>query len=71
MRTYTAKKEEVVHKWLHVDAEGKVLGRLATQIARILMGKHKPTYTPHVDCGDFVVVTNAERAGPLMRAAMV
>lgn len=61
MKTYSAKKAEITQQWLHVDAEGKVLGRLATQIARILMGKHKTTYTPHMDCGDFVVVTNAEK----------
>ena len=47
--------------WVHVDADGQVLGRLAVQVAMILMGKNKPTYTPHVDCGDFVVVTNAEK----------
>ncbi len=61
MRTYWPKKEEVVHKWYHVDAEGKVLGRLAVKIAMVLMGKHKPIFTRHVDTGDFVVVTNAEK----------
>ena len=61
MRTYWPKKEEVVHKWYHVDAEGKILGRLAVKIARVLMGKHKPIFSPHVDTGDFVVVTNAEK----------
>jgi large subunit ribosomal protein L13 len=55
------KKEEVERKWWLVDAEGKILGRLASQIAKILMGKHKPQYTPHADCGDFVVVINAEK----------
>jgi large subunit ribosomal protein L13 len=60
MRTYWPKKEEVVHKWYHVDAEGKILGRLAVKIARVLMGKHKPIFSPHVDTGDFVVVTNAD-----------
>ena len=61
MRTYTAKKETVERKWLLVDAEGQVLGRLASRQAPHLQGKHKPTYTPHVDTGDFVVVINAEK----------
>jgi len=58
-KTYQAKKGEVEQRWFLVNAEGKVLGRLATGLARILRGKHKPTYTPHVDTGDFVVVVNA------------
>ncbi|MDO9516136.1 MAG: 50S ribosomal protein L13 [Syntrophales bacterium] len=61
MKTYSAKKEEVVRDWYLVDAEGKVLGRLAVEIARRLRGKHKPVYTPHVDTGDFIVVVNAEK----------
>lgn len=61
MKSYMAKPEEVKRKWFVIDAEGKVLGRLASQIAKILMGKHKPTYTPHVDTGDFVIVLNAEK----------
>ena len=61
MRTYMAKKGEVQQKWHLVDASAKILGRLAAKIAPILMGKHRPTYTPHVDTGDFVVVVNAER----------
>lgn len=56
-----AKKGELVAKWHLVDATDKVLGRMATRIATILMGKHRPEYTPHVDCGDFVIVTNAAR----------
>lgn len=60
VRSYVAKKEEVTPDWYSVDAEGMVVGRLATQLATILMGKHKPIYTPHVDCGDFVVVTNCD-----------
>lgn len=60
-KCYQAKRGEVPRKWYWVDAEGKVLGRLATKLATVLMGKHKPTYTPHVDTGDFVVVTNAEK----------
>jgi len=60
-RSYLAKPTEVTRKWYVVDATGKVLGRLASQIAVILMGKHKPTYTPHVDTGDYVVVVNAEK----------
>ncbi|MBX6753994.1 MAG: 50S ribosomal protein L13 [Thermorudis peleae] len=60
-RTYMAKPGEVERKWYVVDAEGKTLGRLAAQIAHILRGKHKPTYTPHIDVGDFVIVINAEK----------
>ncbi len=60
-KTYMAKKGEVERKWYLVDAKDKTLGRLASKIAVILMGKHKPQYTPHVDCGDFVVVINADK----------
>ena len=60
-KTYMAKPGEVERKWLLVDATDKVVGRLATKIAVILMGKHRPNYTPHVDTGDFVVVINAEK----------
>jgi len=58
-RTYSAKPSEVQRSWYVVDAEGKTLGRLATAIAEKLRGKHKPTFTPHVDTGDFVIVVNA------------
>ena len=61
MKTYSARSGEVEQKWLLVDAEGQTLGRLATQIAMALRGKHKPTYTAHIDTGDFVVVVNAEK----------
>jgi large subunit ribosomal protein L13 len=61
MKTYMAKPGELEQKWWLVDAENKVVGRLASDIAMILMGKHRPTYTPHVDTGDFVVVVNAEK----------
>ena len=61
MRTYSAKPGEVTREWYLVDAEGKTLGRLATQIADTLRGKRKPQYTPHIDTGDFVVVVNAEK----------
>lgn len=61
MKTYQAKKETVVHHWFVVDAAGKTLGRLASQIAIRLRGKHKPEYTPHVDTGDFIIVINAEQ----------
>ena len=61
MKSFMAKEHEVDQKWLLVDAEGAVLGRLASKIAPILMGKTKPTYTPHVDVGDYVVVVNAEK----------
>lgn len=61
MRTFVARGGQIEQKWLLVDAEDKVLGRLAVAIATVLMGKHRPTYTPNVDCGDFVVVINAEK----------
>jgi large subunit ribosomal protein L13 len=61
MRSYMANKATVEQKWFLVDAEGQVLGRLAARLATILQGKHKPTYTPHVDTGDYVVVINAEK----------
>ena len=60
-KTYVAKPAEVQQAWHVVDATDKVLGRMATEIATVLMGKHKPCYTPHVDVGDFVIVTNAEK----------
>ena len=59
--TYMQKKEEVVRNWYVVDAEGETLGRLATKVAHVLRGKHKVTYTPHIDCGDFVIVINADK----------
>ncbi len=61
MKSYSAKAGEIEHGWYVVDAQGKVLGRLATQIAKRLRGKHKPEYTPHVDTGDFIVVVNASK----------
>jgi large subunit ribosomal protein L13 len=61
MKTYSAKAAEIEKKWVLVDADGVVLGRLASQIAKILRGKHKPSYTPHLDCGDNVIVVNAEK----------
>mgnify|MGYP000078391216 CR=1 FL=1 len=61
MRTFSAKAHEVNRDWYVVDAEGKTLGRLSTEIARRLRGKHKPEYTPHVDTGDYIVVINAEK----------
>ena len=61
MKTFVAKPAEVERKWYVVDATGKTLGRLATQIATILRGKHKPIYTPHVDTGDYVIIVNAEK----------
>jgi large subunit ribosomal protein L13 len=61
MKTFSAKPQNVEHNWLLVDAEGQTLGRIATEIATRLRGKHKPEYTPHVDTGDFVVVINAEK----------
>jgi len=61
MKTFSAKAEDVVHGWFVVDAQNKVLGRLASQIAVRLRGKHKPIYTPHMDTGDFIVVTNVDK----------
>lgn len=61
MSTFMAKAGEVERKWYVVDATGKSLGRLAVQVADLLRGKNKPTFTPHVDCGDFVIVTNVEK----------
>lgn len=60
-KSYLARPADVKREWIHVDASGQVLGRLAVKIANVLMGKHKPTYTPHVDTGDYVVVTNADK----------
>ena len=61
MKTYMAKKKDIKHKWYVVDADGRILGRLATRIAIVLRGKHKPEFTPHVDCGDGVIVINASK----------
>ncbi len=61
MKTYTARAEDIKQEWFLVNAEGKTLGRLASEIAQVLRGKHKPIYTPHLDCGDFVIVVNAEK----------
>jgi len=61
MKTFSAKSESVERDWYVVDAEGKTLGRLATEVARRLRGKHKPEYTPHVDTGDYIVIVNAEK----------
>lgn len=61
MKTYLPKKEDIKRNWLVVNAEDQIVGRLAVQIADTLRGKNKPEYTPHLDCGDFVIVTNAEK----------
>ena len=61
MKTYTAKPADIEKKWLLIDADGLVLGRLASLVAMRLRGKHKPTYTPHMDCGDHVIIVNAEK----------
>lgn len=61
LKTITPKLADIEHKWYVVDANGKVLGRLASKVAQILRGKHKPTYTPHLDVGDHVIVINAEK----------
>lgn len=61
MSTFMAKKEEISRKWYVIDAEGKTLGKVATTAATVLNGKHRPEYTPHIDCGDCVIVVNAEK----------
>jgi large subunit ribosomal protein L13 len=61
VKTYTAKPEDIKREWFLLDAEGKTLGRLASKIAEVLRGKHKPMYTPHLDCGDYVIVINADK----------
>lgn len=61
MKSFIAKPHEVERKWYVIDAEGKTLGRMASEAAAILRGKHKPTYTPHVDCGDYVIIVNADK----------
>ncbi len=63
MKTYMAKKGQAKRTWFLVDAQGAILGRMAAKITPLLIGKHKPTYTPHVDGGDFVIVVNAEKVG--------
>jgi large subunit ribosomal protein L13 len=61
MRTYSPKLSEITHTWHVIDAEGLVLGRVATEAARLLRGKHKPIFTPHIDTGDFVIIVNADK----------
>lgn len=61
MRTFTPKPTDIEHRWYVVDANGVVLGRLATTVAQLIRGKHKPTYAPHMDMGDYVIVVNAEK----------
>ena len=61
MKTYSIKAKDIEHQWRVVDASGKTLGRLASQVASLLMGKHKPTYTPNLDTGDYVIVINADK----------
>ncbi len=61
MKTFMANNETIERKWFVVDAAGKRLGRLATEVATVIRGKHKPIYTPHVDCGDYVIVINADK----------
>ena len=61
MKTFSQRKEDAVNNWLVADAKDQILGRFATQVATVLKGKHKPTYTPHIDGGDFVIVLNADK----------
>ena len=61
MKTFMQKKENIERKWYVIDAEGKNLGRIATKAATVLRGKHKVTYTPHIDCGDYVIIVNASK----------
>jgi large subunit ribosomal protein L13 len=60
-KTLSAKKEEVDRKWYIIDAENEIVGRLSSRVAHMLRGKHKPSYTPHVDCGDYIIIVNAEK----------
>ncbi|MGQ4276653.1 50S ribosomal protein L13 [Pseudidiomarina sp. E22-M8] len=69
MKTFVAKPETVQRDWYIIDAEGKTLGRLATEVARRLRGKHKPEYTPHVDTGDYIIIVNAEKVAVTGRKA--
>ena len=61
MKTISAREQDIQRDWYVIDAQGQTLGRLATQVATLLRGKHKPNYTPHVDCGDYVIIVNAEK----------
>ncbi len=61
MKTISAREQDIQRDWYVIDAQGQTLGRLATRVATVLRGKHKPSYTPHVDCGDYVIVVNAEK----------
>ncbi|NNE11973.1 MAG: 50S ribosomal protein L13 [Ilumatobacter sp.] len=61
MKTYTPKAGEITREWHVVDAEGLIIGRMATEVARLLRGKHKPTFSPHIDCGDHVIIVNADK----------
>jgi large subunit ribosomal protein L13 len=61
MKTYTPKSSEITREWHVVDADGMIVGRMATEVARLLRGKHKPTFTPHIDTGDHVIIINAEK----------
>ena len=61
MKTYSMKASEIDKKWYVIDATDLVLGRLASQVAKYLRGKHKPTFTPHMDCGDYIIVVNADK----------
>lgn len=61
MKTYSMKSSEIDKKWLLIDAEGLVLGRMASQVAKLLRGKHKPSFTSHMDCGDYVIIINADK----------
>ena len=65
MRTYSPKVSEITHEWYIVDAEGLTLGRMATEVARVLRGKHKPTFSPHIDTGDHVIIINASKVALL------
>lgn len=64
MSTFMAKKSDVKREWFVIDAEGKTLGRVASKAAHILRGKHKAIFTPHVDCGDYVIIINADKVNP-------
>ena len=70
MSTYTARPADIEHKWFLVDADGMVLGRLASEVAKLIRGKHKPTFTPHMDTGDHVIVINAAKVRVTGRKAL-
>ena len=70
-KSYMANAQTIERKWFVVDATDLVLGRVSTEVASLLKGKHKPTYTPHVDCGDYVIIVNAEKVSPYFNICVI